>query len=157
MPGFPSFTISQSLLKLTSWVGDAISYLFLFTLWLQSFPALGPFPMNWLFTSGGQSIGASASASILLMNIQGWFSLGLTGLSSLLSKRLSRVFSSTTIQKHQFFSIQPSLWFNFHIWWLRCWSFSFSISPPNECSGLMSCKIYLFGLLAVQGTLKSLL
>ena len=98
MPGFPSFTISQSLLKLTSWVGDAISYLFLFTLWLQSFPALGPFPMNWLFTSGGQSIGASASASILLMNIQGWFSLGLTGLSSLLSKRLSRVFSSTTVQ-----------------------------------------------------------
>ena len=67
---------------------------------LQSFPALGSFPMSWLFTSGGQSIGASAS--ILPMNSQGWFPLGLTGLISLLSKGLSRVFSSTTIWKHQF-------------------------------------------------------
>ena len=93
-----SFTVSWSLLKLTSWVGDAISYLFLFSLWLQSFPALGSLPMNWLFTSGGQSIGAAASASVLPMNMQGCFSLGLTGLSSLLSKGLARVFSSTTVQ-----------------------------------------------------------
>ena len=65
--------------------------------------------------SGGQSFGASASASVLPMSIQGWFSLGLTGLISLQFKGLSRVFSSTTAQKHQFFSAQPSLWFNSHI------------------------------------------
>ena len=76
----------------------------------QSFPASGSFPMSRLFTSGGQSIGASASASVLPVNIQGWFPLGLTGLISLLSKGLSRVFSSTTIWKHQFFGTQPSLW-----------------------------------------------
>ena len=76
----------------------------------QSFPASGSFPMSQLFTSGGQSIGASASASVLPMNIQGWFPLGLTGLISLLSKGLSRIFSSTTVRKHQFFSTQPSLW-----------------------------------------------
>ena len=64
--------------------------------------------MNWLFASGNHSTGASASASVLPMNIQGWFPLGFTGLISLLSKRLLRVFSST-IQKHQFFSAQPSL------------------------------------------------
>ena len=66
----------------------------------QSFPALGSFPMSQLFTSGGPSPGASPSASFLLMNIQGWFPLGLTGLFSLQSKGLSTVFSSTTIQKH---------------------------------------------------------
>ena len=65
----------------------------------QSFPALGSFRMNQLFTSGGQSTEASASASVLPVNIQGWFPLGLTGLISLLSKRLSRVFSSTTVRK----------------------------------------------------------
>ena len=72
------------------------------------------FPMSWLFTSGGQSTGASASTSVLPTNIQGWFSLGLT-LISLLSKGLSRVFSSTTIPMHQFFSVQPSLLSNSHI------------------------------------------
>ena len=65
---------------------------------LQSFPASGSFPMNQFFASGGQSIGVSASASVLPVNIQDWFPLGLTGLISLLSKGLSRVFSSTTIQ-----------------------------------------------------------
>ena len=74
---------------------------------LQSFAASGSFPMSQFFTSGGQSIGASASA--LPMNMQGWFPLGLTGLIFLLSKGLSRVFSSPTVQKHQFFSISPSL------------------------------------------------
>ena len=69
--------------------------------------APGSFPMSRLLASGGQSIGASASASILTMNIQGWFSLGLTGLISLLSKGLSRFFSSTTVQKHPFFGAQP--------------------------------------------------
>ena len=71
---------------------------------LQSFPASGSFPMSWLFTSGGQSIGASASASVLAMNIQDWFRLGLTVLMFLLYKGLSRVFSSTRVRKHQFFS-----------------------------------------------------
>ena len=80
---------------------------------LQSFPASGSFPMSWLFTSGGQSIGASAS--VLPMNIQGWFPLGLTGLISLLSKGCSRVFSNTTVWKHQFFSSQSSLGSNSHI------------------------------------------
>ena len=81
----------------------------------QSFPASGSFPVNRLFTSAGHSIGASASAPVLPMNIQGWFPLGLTALISLLSKGLSRVFSSTTVQKHQFFGDQPSLWANSHI------------------------------------------
>ena len=80
----------------------------------QSFPASGSFPMSWLYTSGGQSIGASASTSVLPMNMQGWFPLGLTGFISLLSKGLSRVFSSTTVWKHQFFGAQPSLQSNSH-------------------------------------------
>ena len=81
----------------------------------QSFPASGSFPVSWLFTSGGQSVEASAPASVLPMNIQGWFPLRLTDLISLLSKRFSKVFPSTTIWKHQFFSDQPSLWSNSHI------------------------------------------
>ena len=76
---------------------------------LQSFPASGFFPMSQFFTSGGQSIRVSASASILPMNIQDWFPLGWTGWISLQSKWLSRVFSNTTVQKHQFFSAQLSL------------------------------------------------
>ena len=80
----------------------------------QSFPDLGYFLVSWLFTSGSQSTGASASASVFLINIQGWFPLGLTGLISLLSKGLSTGFSSTTIQKHRFFGTQPSLWSNSH-------------------------------------------
>ena len=90
-----------------------------FSLFLQSFPASGSFPVSLFFSSGGQSIGVPVSASVLPMNIQGWFPLGLTGLISLLFKGLSRVFSSTTVQKHQFFSAQPS-WSNYHIcmWWL---------------------------------------
>ena len=82
---------------------------------LQAFPASGSFPMSQFFASGGQSIGVSASASVLPMNIQDWFPLGLTDWISLLSKGLSRVFSSTTVPKHQFFSTQPSLWSNSHI------------------------------------------
>ena len=85
----------------------------------QSFPASGSVPVSWLFVPAGQSIGASAS--VLPMNIQGWFPLGLTGLLCLLSRELSRVFSSTTIWKHQFFGAQPSLWSNSHIctWLLK--------------------------------------
>ena len=76
---------------------------------LQSFPASRSFPVSWFFTSGGQSIGVSASASVLPMNIQDWFPLGWTGWISLQYKGLSRVFSNTTVQKHQFFSAQLSL------------------------------------------------
>ena len=85
---------------------------------LQSFPASGSFPVSWLFVSGCQSIGPSDSASILLMNIQGWLPVVFTGLISLQSKGLSRVFSSTSIQKRQFFGAQPSLWSNSDI---RTW------------------------------------
>ena len=76
---------------------------------IQSFPASGSFPVSQFFTSGGQSIGVSASASVLPMNIQDWFPLGLTGWISLQSKGLSRVFSNTTVQKHQFFGTHLSL------------------------------------------------
>ena len=83
---------------------------------LQYFPASGSFSVSQFFTSGGQSIGVSASASVLLKNIQDWFALGLTGWISLQSKGLSRVFSNTTVQKHQFFGAQLSLWSNSHIY-----------------------------------------
>ena len=73
------------------------------------------FPMSQLFTWGGQSIGVSASASVLTMNTQDWSPLGWTGWTSLQSKGLSRVFSNTTVQKHQFFSTQPSSQSNSHI------------------------------------------
>ena len=87
----------------------------------QSFPASGSFPVSFLFASDGQGTGASASASILPMNVQNWFPLELTDLI-LLSKRHSRVFSSTTVWKHQFFGAQPSLWSNSHIHtWLQEW------------------------------------
>ena len=81
----------------------------------QSLPASGSFPMSQLFTWGGQSIGVSASASVLPMNTQDWSPLGWTGWISLQSKGLSRVFSNTTVQKHQFFSAQPSSQSNSHI------------------------------------------
>ena len=81
----------------------------------QHFSASGSFPVSRLFISGGQSIRDSASEPVLPMNIQDWFPLGLTYLISLQSKGLSRVFSNTTVQKHQFFSAQLSLWSNSHI------------------------------------------
>ena len=98
------------------WVSDAIlSSVIPFSSCLQSFPGSGSFLMSRLFTSGDQSIRTSASASVLLMTIRGWLPLALTGLVSLQSKELSRVFSSTIAQKHQFFGTQPSLWSNSHI------------------------------------------
>ena len=81
----------------------------------QYFPASGSFQMSQLFTSGGQSNGVSASTSALPMNTQDWSPLGWTGWISLQSKGLSRVFSNTTVQKHQFFGAQLSLWSNSHI------------------------------------------
>ena len=87
---------------------------------LQSFSESGSFLMSQFFASGGQSIGASASASVPPVNIQGWFPLGLTGWISLQSKGLSRVFSNTIVQKHQFFSAQLALKSNSHIHtWLQ--------------------------------------
>ena len=91
-----------------------------FSFCLQSFQASGSFLLNQFFTSGGQSIGASASASVFPMNIQDWYPLGRTGWISLQSKGFSRVFSNITVQKHQFFGTQLSLWSNSHIHtWLR--------------------------------------
>ena len=91
------------------WCHPAIlSYVLPFSSCPQSLPSSGYFPMSQLFTSGGQRIGVSASASVLPMNIQDWFPLGWTGWLSLQSKGLSRI-SNTTVQKHQFFSAQPSL------------------------------------------------
>ena len=113
-----SVTNTQSLLKLMSIESVMPSnHLILccpFSSCLQSFPASGSFPMSQLFTSGGQSIGPSASAPVLLMNIQDWFILQLTGLISLLFKGLSKIFSNTTVQKHQFFGAQLSSWFHSH-------------------------------------------
>ena len=113
-----SFTISWSLLNahlLSWWCHPTISSSVIpFSSCLQSFPAPRSFPMSRLFTSGGQRIRASSSALVLPMNIQGWFPLGLNDLISLLPKGLSRVFSNTTVWKHQFFDAQPSLWSNSH-------------------------------------------
>ena len=101
----------------------------------QSFPASGSFPISQLFTSGGQSIWASASASVLPMNFQGWFPLGWTALISLLSKGLSRVFSSTAVWKHQFFGAKPSLWSDSHICtWLLGKTIDLTIPPQTTCS-----------------------
>ena len=81
----------------------------------QSFPKSGSFPVSQFFTSGGQSFGTSVSASVLSMSIQDWFPLGWTGWISLQSKGFSRVFSNTTVQKHQFFSTQLSFWSSSHM------------------------------------------
>ena len=111
----PSSIVCSNSCPLRQWCYPTISCSVSPFSYLQSFPASGSFPMSCLFASGGQSIGDSASASVLPMNIQGRFPLGLTGLISLQSKGHSRVFSNTTVQKHQFFGTQPSLWSNSHI------------------------------------------
>ena len=113
----PCFPVHHQLLEATQThahrVGDTIlpfsSSIVPFSSHLQSFPASGTFPVSWFFESGGQSIGISASASVLPMNIQDWFPLGWTGWISLLTKGLSRVFSNIIVQKHQFFGTQLSL------------------------------------------------
>ena len=114
-----------------------------FSFCLQSFPSSRSFPMSWLFSSGGQGIGASASATVLPMNIQDWLPLGLTGLISLQSKGLLRVFSSNTIQKHQFFTAQPFLWFNTHIhtWLLEKPSVQFILSVVSTHCDPMDCSM----------------
>ena len=102
---------------------------------LESFPASGSFLMSQLFASGGQSIGALASASVLPVNIQSWFPLGLTGLISLWFKGLSRVFPNTTVQKHQFFGTQLSLWSDSHVHYWKNHSFDYiDLCQPSDVS-----------------------
>jgi len=142
-PGFPVLhylpEFVQNSCPLSWWCHPTISSSVVpFSSCLQSFPASGSFQMSRLFTSGGQNIRASASATVLSINMQGWFPLGLTCLISFQFKGLPRVFWNTTVQKHQFFSAQPSLWSNSHIhififlyfsglqnhcrWWLQPWN-----------------------------------
>ena len=132
MLGYPVLTISQILLKLMSIVlmmpfNHFICHPLLFLPSVFPSISVSSFPMSQLFTSGGQSIGVSASVSVLPMNVQDRFPIGLTGLISLQSKRLSRVFSNTTVWKHWFFSAKPSLWSNSHIctWLLENQSFDY--------------------------------
>ena len=115
---YPSSTsrVYSNSCPLSRWCHPTISScVVLFSSSLQSFPPSGAFQMSHFFASGGQSIGVSASTSVLPMNIQDWFPLGWTSWISLQSKGLSRVFSNTTVQKHQFFSTQPSSQSNSHI------------------------------------------
>ena len=117
-PGFPVHhhpIIYSNSCPLCRWCIPTISSSVVPFSCLQPFPASGSFQMSQYFASGGQSIGASASASVLTMNIQDRFPSGWTGRISLLPKGLSRVFSNTTVQKHQFFGTQLSSQFNSHI------------------------------------------
>ena len=100
----------------------------------QSLPASRSFQMSQLFTSGGQSIGVSASTSVLSVNTQDWSPLGWTGWISLLFKGLSRVFSNTIAQKHQFFGAQLSLWSGYHLWRQRHeqWKIDHWIKDPTS-------------------------
>ena len=110
----PTPGVYSNSFPLSQWCHPTISFsVFPFSSHLQSFPAWGSFPMSQ-FISDGQSIRVSASTSVLPMNIQDWFPLGWTGWISLQSKGLSRIFFNTTIQKHQFFNAQLSLWSNSH-------------------------------------------
>ena len=117
MPGLPvHHQLPESRQTHVHWVSDAIQPSVIpFSSCPQSFQASGSFPMSQLFAWGGQSIGVSASTSVLQMNTQDWSPLGRTGWISLQSKGFSRVFSNTTVQKHQFFSAQPSSQSNSHI------------------------------------------
>ena len=119
------------------WIGEAIQpshHLLPPFPCLQSSPASESFSMSWLFTSGSQSTGASAS--ILPMNIQSWFPLALTGLTSLQSKGLSRVFSSTIVGKHQFFGALPSLWPSFYIPYMTTWKKDHSLNDMDTAEWL---------------------
>ena len=121
MPGFPVLHYLLEFAQIHAhWVGDAVQ---------PSHPLSPPSPPDLVFSKSWLSkvFGASASTSVLPMNIQCWFPLGLTGLISLQSKELSGVFSSTTIWKHQFFGTQPSLWSNSHMstWLLENHSFDY--------------------------------
>ena len=139
--GFLFFTISWSLHKLMS-IESVMTFNHLIlccplSACPQSLLASVCFPMSWLFASVCQSIRASASASVLPMNSQGWFLLELTGLIFLLSKGLSTVFSNTTVWKHQFFDSQPFIWLNsytIHDYW-KNHSFDYSASRTLQFCG----------------------
>ena len=123
-PGACSNSCSSS-----QWCHPIISFSVVpFSSCLQSFPASGSFPMSQFCASGGQNTGASASASVLPMNIQDWFPLGLTGLISLQSKGVSRVFSNTPVQKHQFFGALSFVLLSFCT--LLCFSAYLNSSHP---------------------------
>ena len=129
-----SVTISRSLLKLMfiELVMPSNPLILCHPLLLlpSPFPVSGSFLMSYLFTAGGQNIGDSASASVLPMNIPDWFPLGLTGLISLQSKGLSRVFSNNTVQKNQFFGTQLSAQSNSHI---HTWLLEKTLESPLVC------------------------
>ena len=119
----PTPEVCSNSCPLSRWCHPTISSSVVsFSSCLQSFPASGSFLTSQVFISGGQITGISDSASVLPMNIQDWFSLGWTGWISLRSKGLSRDFSNTTVQKHQFLSTQLSLWSNSHVSWMWEWS-----------------------------------
>ena len=132
---FPYTTLFRS--PLNRWCHPTISSSVVpFSSHLQSFPASGSFPMSQIFASGGKSIGVTASASVLPINIQGWFPLGLTGWISSQSRGFSRVVSSTTVWKHQFFDTQPSLGSNshFHTWPLeKPWLWLYGVLSAKWC------------------------
>ena len=137
----PGFSVLHQLLEFVQthvhWISDAIqpSHPLLPPFpCLQSFPASESFPMSRLFASGSQITGASAS--ILPMNIQSWFPLVLTGLTSLQSKGLSRVFSSTIVGKHQFFGALPSLWPSFYILYMTTWKKDHSLNDMDTTEWL---------------------
>ena len=128
---------------LSWWCHPTISFFVApFSSCLQSFLASGSFPMSWLFTSYGQSFGASGSASALPVNIQGWFPLGLTDLISLQSEGPSRVFLRTTIQEHQFFGAQSFLWSysqSIHDYWKnRCFDYR-DLCWQSDVSAFLIC------------------
>ena len=131
----PSPRVCSKSRPLSRWCHPAISSSVVpFSYYLKSFPALGSFPVSQFFTSDGQGVGASTSASVLPVGIQDWFPLGLTGLISLQSKGLSRILSSTAVWKHQFFSAEPSLWSSSNI---RTWPLA---KPQLWPYGLLSAK-----------------
>ena len=121
---------------------------------LQSFPAAGSFLISQLFTSGGQNTGAWTSASALPMNIQDWFPWGLTGWISLQSKGLSRFFSNTTVQKHQFFDAQLSLWSicHIHTWLLENFykTLKFIIKQTTNFIGFCGTDLWTYKYFAVM-------
>ena len=120
----PSPGVCPSSCLLNRWCHSTISSSVPLSYCLQSFPASGSFPVSQFFASGGQSIGVSVSVSVLPVNSQGWFPLGLTGMISLLSKGLSRFFLSTTVWKHQFFVVLVVYW----PWIQRsCWIHLFTL------------------------------
>ena len=129
---------------LSQWCHPTISSsVFPFSPCPLSFAASRSLPINRLFASGGQSTGTSVSASVLPMNIQAWFPLALTGLISLLSKGFPSVFSSMRIWRHQFFSVQPPLWFNSHICTSMLCHLSLCIHPHHLLSHCLKASLNL--------------